>query len=191
MASLYPAVEAVVADRERGTLETSLVTAAPRWVFVAGKLVSVGAITLVAMVATLVGAMITLYHLASLTGRPIGLPPARLLLMLPLASATALTGAAISLVAAAPTRSFKQAQNTTTAAATVVMMAAMAGMLPHAELSGGLGFIPVTNTILVMRELLMGRAPTGWAALAAVELLAIGGIAVAGASRSLGRLEAR
>lgn len=191
MASMFPAVEAVVADRERGTLETSLVTAAPGWVFVAGKLASVGVITLVAMVSTLAGALVTLVHLASLTGATIGLPPARILAIVPLASVTALAGAALALFAAAPARSFKQAQNTVTAATTVLMGAACLGMLPHSELAGGLGFVPVTNAVLVMRELLLGQTPYGWAAVAVAELVAVAVLATAWTTRSLGRLEAR
>jgi sodium transport system permease protein len=191
LASMFPAVEAVVADRERGTLETSLVTAAPRWVFVAGKLVSVGVVTLVAMASTLVGALVTLAHLASLTGAAIGLPPLRLLTILPLAAGTALAGAALALLAAAPMRSFKQAQNTVTMVSTTLMGAACVGMLPRAELDGALGFVPVTNAVLVMREVLLGHPPWGWAAVAAAELVLVAGVATTWAARSMGRLEVR
>lgn len=191
MASLYPAVEAVVADRERGTLETTLVTAAPRWVFVAGKLASVGIITLVALVASLAGALVTLAHLAWLTGASMGLPPLRWLVVLPIAAVTALTGASLALLAAAPTRSFKQAQNTATVASSVVMLAAVLGILPHASLEDGLGWVPVTNAILVMRDVLLGQSPGGWTAIALAQLLAIGALATAWTVRTLGRLESR
>lgn len=191
MASLYPAVEAVVADRERGTVETTLVTAAPRWVFVAGKLASVGIITLVAMLASLAGAWVTLAHVAWLSGASMGLPPLRWLAVLPIAAVTALAGASLALLAAAPTRSFKQAQNTATAASTVVMIAAVLGMLPHARLEDGLGWVPVTNAILVMRDVLLGQSPVGWAAIAVGQLLAIGAVATAWTVRTLGRLESR
>lgn len=191
MASLYPAVEAVVADRERGTLETTLVTAAPRWVFVAGKLASVGVITLVAMFATGAGALVTLGHLALLSGASIGIPPLRLLIALPVAAVTALAGASLALVAAAPTRSFKQAQNTSTGAASVVMLAAMLGMLPRASLEGGLGWVPVTNAILVMRELLLGHSPGWWTVVATAQLAGITAVATFWTARSLGKLEVR
>lgn len=191
MASLYPAVEAVVADRERGTLETTLVTASPRWVFVAGKLASVGVITLVAMVATGAGALVTLGHLALVSGASIGIPPLRLLIALPVGAVTALTGASLALVAAAPTRSFKQAQNTSTGAASVVMFAAMLGMLPRASLDEGFGWLPVTNAILVMRELLLGHSPGLWVVVALGQLVIITTVATAWTARSLGKLEVR
>ena len=166
MASLYPAVEVVVADRERGTLETTLVTAAPRWVFMAGKLAGVGLLTLLALGAALLGALVTLFHLAVLTHTEIGLPPLRLLAMLPLAAVTSLTGASLALLAAAPARSFKQAQNTTTAVSIVVMTAAVLGMLPHAKLAAPLGFVPIANAVVVMRELLLGAPVGAWGAVA-------------------------
>ncbi len=191
MASLYPAVEVVVADRERGTLETTLVTAAPRWVFMAGKLASVGVVTLLALLATLLGAMVTLFHLAVLTHAEIGLPPARLLAVLPLAGITSLTGAALALVAAAPARSFKQAQNTTTGVSLLVMTAAVLGMLPHAQLTAPLGFVPVCNAVLVMREVLLGQPVGGWAWVAVAQLGLIAGVATWGAARTMANGELR
>ncbi len=191
IASMYPAMEAVVADRERGTLETTLVTAAPRWVFVTGKLVTVGLITLLAMAATLVGALVTLFHFAFLLDAPIGLPPSRLLALLPLAALTALAGAAISLVAAAPARSFKQAQNTSSTAAAVVMVLALLGMLPRAELGPELGFVPITNAVLAMRQVLLGHPIGPWGVVAVAELLVIGFVAGGWAARTLSKEELR
>ncbi|MSQ01476.1 MAG: hypothetical protein EXR71_06240 [Myxococcales bacterium] len=191
VASMYPAMEAVVADRERGTLETTLVTAAPRWVFVAGKLVTVGLITLLSMGGTLVGALVTLFHLAFLLDAPIGLPPGRLLALLPLAALTALAGAAISLVAAAPTRSFKQAQNTSSTAAAVVMVLALLGMLPRAELGPELGLVPITNAVLAMRQVLLGHAIGPWGVVAVAELVVIGLVAGGWAARTLSKEELR
>ncbi|MBM4389545.1 MAG: ABC transporter permease subunit [Deltaproteobacteria bacterium] len=173
-ASMYPAVEAVVADRERGTQETSLSTAAPRWVFLAGKLVAVAAITLFAVSASVLSAAATLVHVAVLVGAEIALDPLRLLAIFPLAVLTALYGACVSLLAAAPTRSFKQAQNTASAAVTAVMLLALVGVLPRAELGSGLGWLPVSNAVLVMRAWLEGETPWAWTGVAAGELLLLG-----------------
>ncbi len=184
-ASMYPAVEAVVADRERGTQETSLSTAAPRWVFLAGKLVAVAAITIFAVAASVLSAAATLVHVAVLVGVDIALDPLRLLAIFPLAVLTALYGACVSLLAAAPTRSFKQAQNTASAAVTAVMMLALVGVLPRAELDSGLGWLPVSNAVLVMRAWLEGDSPWGWSAVAVVELVALGAGSVVLATRWL------
>ncbi|MBM4364791.1 MAG: ABC transporter permease [Deltaproteobacteria bacterium] len=184
-ASMYPAVEAVVADRERGTQETSLSTAAPRWVFLAGKLVAVAAITLFAVSAAVLSAAATLVHVAVLVGADIAVDPLRLLAIFPLAVLTALYGACVSLLAAAPTRSFKQAQNTASAAVTAVMLLALVGVLPRAELDSGLGWLPVSNAVLVMRAWLEGDAPWGWTGVAAGELLLLGAASVWLATRWL------
>lgn len=185
VASLYPAVEVVVADRERGTLETTLVTAAPRWVFMAGKLASVGTLTLLAVLATLLGALVTIFHLAVVTGAEIGLPPARLLAVVPLAAITSLTGASLALLAAAPMHTFKQAQNTTTGVSMVVLSAAVLGMLPHSQLVAPLGYVPITNAVLVMRFALLGEPVGGWAWLAVGQLMLITIVATRWAARTM------
>lgn len=191
VASLYPAVEVVVADRERGTLETTLVTAAPRWVFMVGKLTSVGVLTLLAVLATLLGALVTIFHLAMVTGADVGLPPMRLLAVVPLAAVTSLTGASLALLAAAPMNTFKQAQNTTTGVSMVVLMAAVLGMLPHSQLVAPLAFVPITNAVLVMRFALLGEPVGGWAALALAQLLVITVVATRWAASTMAKGERR
>ncbi len=184
-ASMYPAVEAVVADRERGTQETSLSTAAPPWVFLAGKLVAVAAITIFAVGASILSAAATLVHVAVLVDVDIALDPLRLLAIFPLAVLTALYGACVSLLAAAPTRSFKQAQNTASAAVTAVMLLALVGVLPRADLDSGLGWLPVSNAVLVMRAWLEGDSPWAWSGVAVAELLLLGAASVWLATRWL------
>ncbi len=178
-ASMYPAVEAVIADRERGTVETSLLTAAPRWVFVAGKLVAVSLTTLLSVLATAFSGTITLLHASALLGQSLSIPSSRILAVVPMAVLTALHGAAISFLAAAPTRTFKQAQNTASFAMTVVLGLALAGALPRAELGGLLGWIPVSNSVLVMRGWLLGESPWGWTAVAVSQMVGLTVCAVA------------
>ncbi len=187
MASQYPALEAMVADRERNVVETVLVTAAPRSVFVLGKLASVAIITLMSMGATLVGTVVTLLHLALMSERTLGLPPARLVLLVPFAALAALAAAAFSLVAAAPVRSFKQGQNTMSLATLVPMSLAMAALAPGASLAAPWGLVPITNAVLCMRELLLDKPLGVWGWVAAGELVALVLVAGGIAARSLSR----
>lgn len=180
MASLYPAVEAVIAERERGTLETTLVTAAPRWVFFAGKLASVFTITLASLAANIGSILLTITHVLALMRVDMELPPARVLAIAPIAALAALAGAALALLAAVPMRTFKQAQNTTSAVATFGMLLAILGMMPRMDASGPLAYLPISNAVLAMRESLLGNPAPIAATVAVVQLgaIAVGAVAL-------------
>jgi sodium transport system permease protein len=182
-AGLYPAVEAVVAERERGTVETTLVTAAPRWVFFVGKLGSVLLITVVSLCANAVAIAVTVLHLLSLLDAKVDLPIGRLLAVIPLAACAAIFLAALSLFAAVPTRSFKQAQNTTTAMATIASMLAVTGIVPNVTVDLRWALLPVTNAVVLMAQQIQGRAIGGWGWIAGTELLVLAGLILYGASR--------
>jgi ABC-type Na+ efflux pump permease subunit len=180
IASLYPAVEAVIAERERGTLETTLVTAAPRWMFFAGKLASVFTITLASLAANIGSILLTITHVLALLRVDMELPPARVLAIVPMAALAALAGAALALLAAVPTRTFKQAQNTTSAVSTFGMLLAGLGMMPRMDASGPLAYVPLSNAVLAMRESLLGNPAPIAATVAVVQLgaMAVGAIAL-------------
>ncbi len=187
LGSLYPAVEAVIAERERGTLETSMLTAAPRWVFFAGKVGSVVVITLASLAANILSLALTITHTLVLLKVPLTLPPARLLTIVPMAAVASFAGAALCLLAAVPTRDFKQAQNTTSAVATVGMSLAALAMLPRMELTGAMQWVPLANAVLVMREMLLGHEVGGPAIIVTAELLGIAVLAVVVGARLAGR----
>ncbi len=191
LGGLYPAVEAVVAERERGTVETTLVTAAPRWVFFAGKLGAVLSLALLALVTNLVAIGVTFAHLLGLLGVEIVFPVGRLIATLPIAACAAVFSSSLSLLAAAPTRSFKQAQNTTSAAATAICALAGLGMVPGTELDLGWCLIPITNAVLVMSDLISGRPVGGWAWLTAAQLLGLSAITLYACARIATRGELR
>lgn len=191
VAALYPAVEVVVAERERGTVETTLVTAAPRWVFFAGKLAGVLILTLLALVANALAVGLTVGHLVVMLESELTLPLGRVFAMLPLGAVTAVFLASMALLAAVPTRSFKQAQNTTTGAATLVTALAMVGMVEGLPLEKGWGLVPVTNVIVLMARVMEGREVGLWGWAAAAELLVLTVLAVALAARLAGREVAR
>lgn len=177
MATLYPAIEAVVADRERSVEETLRVTAAPAWVFTAGKYAAVAVLAQATLLATLAGTLVTLFHFVSMSSGSLGVPPLRLVAMVPFASASSLGAAAITLLGAAPAKDFKQAQNTATVAVMVLLGLFMLSTLPGSELDGPLGWVPFTNAALCMREVLLGRAVGAWGALAIGELLVLTAVA--------------
>lgn len=190
-AGLYPAVECVVAERERGTVETTLVTAAPRWVFFVGKLGSVLLITVLSLAANAVAVSVTVLHLLSLLDAAVDLPIRRLLGVIPLGACAAVFLASLSLFAAVPTRSFKQAQNTTTGMATIASMLALMGVVPNIQMDTRWALLPVTNAVLLMGKQIQGRETGAWAWLAGGELVVLATLVLLASARIAVREELR
>lgn len=188
LSGMYPAIEAVVADRERGTQDTSLVTAAPRWVFPAAKLIAVATITLFAVLGSAVSTVASIAHFAFTLGVDVDFPIGRLLALFPLAAAAALVAAGIATAAASPARNFKQAQNFATTSNSVLLLLPLATMAnPEARITVLTGSIPYLNLALVMRDVLLGRPDPVWIAVACAESVLVTVIAGAIAMRFLRR----
>lgn len=188
LSGMYPAIEAVVADRERGTQDTSLVTSAPRWIFPAAKLISVAAITLCSVVGSAVSTIASFAHFAFNLGLDVDFPIGRLLALVPLAASAALVAASLATAAASPARDFKQAQNFATTTNSILFLLPVATMAnPEAPISTITGSIPYLNLALVMRDVLLGRPDPFWIAVACGESVLIAIVASAIALRFLRR----
>jgi sodium transport system permease protein len=187
VAGFYPAIEAAVGERERGTLETTLVCAAPRSAVIAGKLACVFAIAVASTVANfgalLLSVMQLLHMLEQTEAFALEIPWPVWAGVLACGVVAALVLNAWVMVAVIRARDFKQAQNIASLFLVVGMALCIVGSLPGIgpELGGGL--IPVTNLALVMREWIAGRPVMPWAAFALIENLALTAVPVLLAAR--------
>jgi sodium transport system permease protein len=115
IATVSPAVDIFVGERERGTLETSLVTARSRWPLVLGKVLAASIIGVIGVTGNLVAGGITFAHTLATMGITDGgglqlVPSAMALVVLPVASG-ALLIAGLTFLVIVPARTFKQAQS--------------------------------------------------------------------------------
>ena len=163
LGAFYPAIDLTAGEKERGTLETLLVSPVPRRAVITGKFL------VVATVAVCTG----LLNLGSLgltvaLGVGPGLLEADASLQVPW-SAVALTAVAIipaglffsavMVAVAAYARSFKEAQNLLTPVYMLCMLPAMAAMFPWIRLTPVTALIPAVNVGLLSRELISGKLP--------------------------------
>ncbi len=175
IAGFYPAVEAAVGERERGTLETTLVCAASPSVVFAGKLACVFTIVIVATVVNLGAFLLSLWQLLLLLDIEksfvIALGPTVWLGVLGCSVLASLVLNAWEMLAVIRARDFKQAQNIASLVLIVGLGACAVGVMEGLgpELGGGL--VPVSNLVLVMREWIAGRDIWPWAPIAIVENL--------------------
>lgn len=161
--AMYPAIDLTAGEKERGTIETILVSPAGRFEIVLGKFFTVLTAS-VATAALALGSMsltltLGLSYLSSQTeakdlGMQFTLTPGSvmmvLVMMLPVTIFFASALLAIALIA----RGYKEAQSYISPLMIVVIIPAVASMLPGMELDLGLAFIPILSTSLVVKEIL-------------------------------------
>ena len=154
LGAIYPAIDLAAGEKERGTLETLLVTPAPRHELVVGKFLVV---TLTALVAAMLN-ILSLYVSMRLglfsAGGDLGIrfdPWAAVLsavLMLPVAALFAAVLLATSIFA----KSFKEAQSYTAPINMAVIVPALFSFIPGVELTIPLSTVPLVNVSLALKE---------------------------------------
>ncbi len=155
--AFYPAVDLCAGEKERGTLETLLISPAERGEIVWGKLLTV-------MLFSVFTAVLNLLSLGSTGGFvnsqfPVfGAPPwsAMVWLLIALVPVAALFSA-VCLALAALARSTKEGQYYLMPVMLVITPLVFVTLWPSVELTLGFSLIPVTGIVLLLRALLEGE----------------------------------
>lgn len=159
--AVYPAIDLTAGERERGTLETLVVSPVPTMDLIAGKFIVVTLIGMLSAFLNLlsIGGTIWLGGFGTLLSRgaaiqiPLDSLPLVLLILIPLA--VMFSGTLLAVCSFA--RSFKEAQNYVMPVLIAAMIPAVVGSLPGTRLEGPILVIPVANIVVLTRELFMGR----------------------------------
>ena len=163
---IYPMVEVITGERERGTLETTMVAAVPRWAVVAGKLLCASITGLLAMVGNAVAIWATLsglaagaegggmFELEQLVSLELVLAVAALLLLAPAIAAW------MGLVLL-PARSFESGQNRGSLVMTLALAMAVPCLIPSLEPGWVWAAVPVGGTAMALRGAIMGQIGVG------------------------------
>ncbi len=148
----------VAGEKERGTLETILVSAAKRNELVVGKYLTIITISFITVLLNLFSMYFSFRHIigqagAEFTGLqlPIGNFALILLLMLPLITFFS----AILLSVSTYSRNIKEAQSYQTPLIFGSIMLSMVSFLPGFELNAGFALIPIVNYSLMIRDVLL------------------------------------
>ncbi|MFH1681800.1 MAG: ABC transporter permease subunit [Candidatus Eisenbacteria bacterium] len=175
MGAMYPAIDVLVGERERGTLESLLAAGAPRASVVAGKFLSVLAASLAALLVNLASMILTLRHQASLFGGEgelsIGVPWSAIPVIL---GGGLLLGAFFSasmILISSSARTFKEGQGYLTPFYILSLVPAVVGASPGIDFGPLTALIPLTNVTLLFRSALVGRFPPAPIAVTLLSLL--------------------
>jgi sodium transport system permease protein len=160
--AMYPAIDIAAGEKERGTLQTLVVTPVARQDVVGGKFLVIfvssllaGVLSIVSMIiwTVLVGQAIGVGYLVSALAT---LGPASIawiaLLLIPLAA----TSAALMLSISVYARSFKEAQSYAMPLNVVVFLPAIIVLLPEVTLDWTWVLVPLANVPLAIKALLLG-----------------------------------
>lgn len=193
MGAFFPAVDLTAGERERGTMETTLLTPIPRMALHQGKILAVAASAVLATALNLLALGLSAGHLMNMLASGIAfrveLPVTALVSVAPFALLFAFFVSAVLTAIAALARTFKEGQALLGPVQLVFILPAMAGALPGLELSPGTAAIPVVGIVLAFRTLLRGEVLPLEFALTAVALCGFAILASALALRVLSREE--
>ncbi|MGB2769304.1 MAG: ABC transporter permease subunit/CPBP intramembrane protease [Candidatus Zixiibacteriota bacterium] len=160
--AMYPAIDLTAGEKERGTLETILVTPVSRLDIATGKFLTVLTASVITIILSTASMSLSLVlgfgqmrqfgpEAISFAVKPFSIV-LLLLLMLPLAALFSSALLSISLFA----KSYKEAQSYVSPLMFVVILPAMVNFIPGVELNWGLAFVPIVNISLAAREVLVG-----------------------------------
>lgn len=178
--AIYPAIDMGAGEKERGTLETLLLTPISRTQLVLGKFFTL-------LTTSISSAMITVFSLGLWVGiavsfveidvvkqafASVGLAEFVLIFMLlvPVAAILSSLVLAISIYA----RSFKEAQNYMGPLNFLVILPMMASIMPNMQLTNTTALIPITNVSLAIKDIIKGTidVPLMWLIFGSTALIA-------------------
>ena len=181
--AMYPAIDLTAGEKERGTMETLLVSPASRGEIATGKFLTVFTASLVTALVSTASMVITASTSIS-KFREIGekvvfsINPISMLILFLLMLPYCCLASSVLLSLALYAKSYKEAQSYISPLLIVIILPAMASFLPGLELSVGIAFIPVINISLTLKQVLLGSYEWGYIGLIFLSTAVYAGFAV-------------
>lgn len=160
--AMYTAIDLTAGEKERGTLETILVSPIPRWQIATGKFLTIFTTSVVSTLLALISMTATLAF--GLMSTPafneifaIQITPSMILIIFLMMIPTACLFSALLMSVAIFAKGYKEAQSYVSPLMLIVIMPALISFVPGVELNLKLAFAPLINICLSIREALMGN----------------------------------
>jgi len=157
--AIYPAIDLTAGERERGTLESLMVSPVPVIDLIVGKFLVVTTVAIMGASLNLASVTATVYFggfdriIASTGGNmPLGTMVIILLCLIPFA----VLMSAVMIAVCSYARTFKEAQNYVTPVILAVLIPGGIAALPATRLESVMLVVPVGNMVLLARDLLLG-----------------------------------
>jgi len=160
--AMYPAIDLGAGEKERGTIETLLLTPISRYALVLGKFFTIMTTGIVTALITVFSLVLWSYLIGELADVDVvarvlaSVGMGDLLLMLLMLIPVSAIFAAILLSISIYARSFKEAQNYMGPMSMLGFFPVMVAMLPGIKLNWSWSLVPISNVALAIKEILKG-----------------------------------
>ncbi len=183
MGAFYPAIDLAAGEKERGTIETLLVSPSTRLQIVLGKFLVVMQASLISAIIGFIGVYIAVLQMNDAAGQLMNillkiLEFKSIALVLSLLFPLSIFFAAILLSLSIYAKSFKEAQSIMTPLNFMVIIPAAIGMMPGIKLTTMTALIPILNISLASKEILAGTIKIGLLAETYISLFVLAGISL-------------
>lgn len=179
--ALYPAVDLTAGEKERGTLETLLVSAVRPVDVMAAKYLTVSLVAVATALANLAAMGVT-FGMGISFGGPatttFHLTVGQVLTMLVCLVPAALLLSGVSLAVASTARTFKEGQSLMSPVMLACLAPALLSQMPGIELSPVTALIPLLNVALLIKASVLGTATLVEVALTSLSVLAFAALAL-------------
>ena len=174
LGAIYPAIDSMAGEKERGTLETLFTLPVTNLELVMGKYIAVSFCAIVTAILNVVSILLTLIYIlmtGNLTGQlfsdslKISNLAAPLLITIICVCLFAMVVSAVSMCVCSLAKSFKDAQNYITPVMFLVLIPSYASMIPNMNLDRTTSVIPVVNISLLIKSVLSSQVNLGLIAL--------------------------
>ena len=186
---MYPAIDLAAGEKERGSLETLLVSSATRFEIYMGKLLTVALSGFISAMASIVGLIISGQMMSADAGGGEDsmqiysllsgiIEPKSILLLLAILLPLNIFFAAVTLMLSIYARTFKEAQSMITPLMIFIVFPSIFGMLPGVKLDYSTALIPILNVSLGSKEIISGNVSIGPLIVTYLALIAYAAIAL-------------
>jgi len=160
--AMYPAIDLTAGEKERGTLETLLVSGVARMDIVLGKFLTVftaSAVTSALTVGSLAASGAGVLGMSAEISRSLhfSIEPISIGLLILAMIPMCLIFSALLMTLGLFAKSYKEAQSYVSPLMIVVIVPAMMSLMPDTELSRQVAFIPILNASMLMKDALVGE----------------------------------
>ncbi|HEY4323631.1 MAG TPA: ABC transporter permease [Mucilaginibacter sp.] len=159
---MYPTLDLITGEKEKGTIETLLTVPVSRFDILAGKILAIATIGLCAAFMTISGMFLTLRLMNGIPTElliPINdiLTPRFVVMLFGMLTPLSLFFAGLLSAIAIRAGSFKEAQSYVTPMTFIVIIPAMIALFPGVRLSWQTAWIPILNIALATKEIVAGK----------------------------------
>lgn len=161
MGCMYPALDLITGEKERGTIETLLTVPASKFNILMGKVLTIALVGLSAALMTILGLVVAVKFLPDLPPdmldaltNIVGIKFILMLFAMLIPMAIFFAGIISAMVVKA--KSFKEAQSIVTPMSFIIIIPAVIALLPGIKLDWTTVFIPILNVALATKEIVAG-----------------------------------